>query len=298
MTRTAISPRLAMRTLFSTKHLSIPAGPAIITLARHRMVAAMWRWDLGRHRFDDHRLDQRLSARGRPAGAPEGWWPWPTTRVPAGAAWTAVGRPPRGALLASVLFRPDLRPAELHLCTAAMALAAAEACRRVAGGGSGVKWPTTCWSGEGKLAGVLAEADPRPGGPRGRWPWSWASGSTSPGPGPTGPGGTSPATLGRAGGRSTGEALLEPCSARPRRRDPWHRRAAGASWSTELRGRCVTLGSRVRVELAGDGASSVWRPHRRGRATWWWRRRGRPGPVIAPATSSTCARGEGPVRGE
>ncbi len=37
---------------------------------------------------------------------------------------------PAGAsLLFSVLLRPQLDPAELHLCTAAVALAAAEACR-------------------------------------------------------------------------------------------------------------------------------------------------------------------------
>jgi len=67
--------------------------------------------------------------------------------------------PPGSSLLTSILFRPTFDPAELHLCTAAVALAAAEACRRVAGVGPVIKWPNDLLVGEAKLAGVLAEAD-------------------------------------------------------------------------------------------------------------------------------------------
>jgi BirA family biotin operon repressor/biotin-[acetyl-CoA-carboxylase] ligase len=94
----------------------------------------MWSgiWDV--HRFDE--IDStntylRTLARD---GAPEG------TVAVADHQLAGRGRldrkweaPPGASLLTSILFRPTFDPSELHLCTAAVALAAAEACREVAG---------------------------------------------------------------------------------------------------------------------------------------------------------------------
>ena len=72
-----------------------------------------------------------------------------------GRRWEA----PAGAnLLVSVLLRPDVPIDELHLCTVAVALAAADACTEVAGLVPELKWPNDLVVGERKLAGILAES--------------------------------------------------------------------------------------------------------------------------------------------
>jgi BirA family biotin operon repressor/biotin-[acetyl-CoA-carboxylase] ligase len=71
-----------------------------------------------------------------------------------GRTWLA---PPGSALLASILLRPEGGPGWRH--TAAVALAAADACRDLCGVEPGLKWPNDLVVGERKLAGVLAEAD-------------------------------------------------------------------------------------------------------------------------------------------
>ena len=145
-------------------------------------MSAMWggTWDV--HRFDEIDSTNAYLHRQARLGAPEG-----TVAV---AEHQSAGRgrldrrwesPPGASLLASALFRPDLDPSELHLCTAAMALAAAEACRQVAGVGPVLKWPNDLLVGEEKLAGVLAEADLRREPERRAPSWS-GSGSTSTGP--------------------------------------------------------------------------------------------------------------------
>ena len=61
-------------------------------------------------------------------------------------------------LLVSLLLRPqDLPVASWHLVTAAVALAARDACRDVAGVEPDIKWPNDLLVGGGKLAGILAE---------------------------------------------------------------------------------------------------------------------------------------------
>jgi BirA family biotin operon repressor/biotin-[acetyl-CoA-carboxylase] ligase len=68
---------------------------------------------------------------------------------------------PRGAnVLLSVLVRPSLGLDELHLCTVAVALAAVEACERVAGISPDLKWPNDLVVADHKLAGILAELVP------------------------------------------------------------------------------------------------------------------------------------------
>ena len=69
-----------------------------------------------------------------------------------GRAWEA---PPAESLLASVLLRPE----QPHLVTAAVALAAADACESVAGVRAGIKWPNDLLVGDRKLAGILAVAE-------------------------------------------------------------------------------------------------------------------------------------------
>ncbi len=82
-----------------------------------------------------------------------------------GRSWTA---PAGSSLLMSVLLRPTLPPARLHLVTAAMALAASDACEALSRVRPALKWPNDLIIrdlvgdpavGERKLAGVLAEAD-------------------------------------------------------------------------------------------------------------------------------------------
>ncbi|HMK63091.1 MAG TPA: biotin--[acetyl-CoA-carboxylase] ligase, partial [Acidimicrobiales bacterium] len=80
-----------------------------------------------------------------------------------GRRWQA----PRGTnLLMSVLLVPDLPADQLYLCTAAAALAAADACRELAGLQPSLKWPNDLVVGKRKLAGILAESVPLPDGGR------------------------------------------------------------------------------------------------------------------------------------
>lgn len=65
---------------------------------------------------------------------------------------------PGGGLLVSVLLRPAKLPlARWHLATAALGLAAKDACEIVAGVRAELKWPNDLLWGGRKLAGVLAE---------------------------------------------------------------------------------------------------------------------------------------------
>jgi BirA family biotin operon repressor/biotin-[acetyl-CoA-carboxylase] ligase len=66
--------------------------------------------------------------------------------------------PPGTSLLASVLLRPSLDAEHLHLATAVVALAAADACRAEAGVDPDLKWPNDLLAGGHKLGGVLGEA--------------------------------------------------------------------------------------------------------------------------------------------
>jgi BirA family transcriptional regulator, biotin operon repressor / biotin---[acetyl-CoA-carboxylase] ligase len=65
--------------------------------------------------------------------------------------------PPGGALLASVVLRPEGLPAERrHLLTALIALAARDACEALGGFAPDIKWPNDLLVGDRKLAGILA----------------------------------------------------------------------------------------------------------------------------------------------
>lgn len=115
-------------------------------------------------RFGDVRLladvdsTNRLVLEAAAAGAPEGLVVAAdhqrAGRGRLGRRWEA----PAGAnLLVSLLLRPGLAWSELHRCTVAVALAAADACRDVAGVRATCKWPNDLVLGDRKLAGILAE---------------------------------------------------------------------------------------------------------------------------------------------
>jgi BirA family transcriptional regulator, biotin operon repressor / biotin---[acetyl-CoA-carboxylase] ligase len=165
-----------------------------------------------------------------------------------GRRWEA---PPGASLLASVLLRPVLDPEDLHLCTAAVALATADACRRVAGVVAELKWPNDLVFGDRKLAGVLAESDPgAPGGPEGSVAVVVGVGCNVEWPGPPGAGGVS---LREASGRPVDreELLGAFVDELPLRRQALGSAEGRARLTRELRARCSSLGRRVRVELAG-----------------------------------------------
>ncbi|MFV2039483.1 MAG: biotin--[acetyl-CoA-carboxylase] ligase, partial [Acidimicrobiales bacterium] len=69
---------------------------------------------------------------------------------------------PGDALLMSVLLRPRVHAAQLGVVTAAVGVAAAEACHRLGFDGVGIKWPNDLVVGEPgqqhKLAGILAQS--------------------------------------------------------------------------------------------------------------------------------------------
>ena len=113
-------------------------------------------------RWDVHYVEQTgstnadLLARARD-GAPAG------TVLRAGHQTAGRGRlgrtweaPPGTSLLASILLPSEPVP---FLAVARVALAAADACRDLAGAEATLKWPNDLMVGGRKLAGVLAEAD-------------------------------------------------------------------------------------------------------------------------------------------
>jgi len=198
-----------------------------------------------------------------------------------GRRWEA---PAGTALLASVLLRPLAPAASLYACTAAVALAAADACRTVAGVAPTIKWPNDLvvpagagpGDGEGadacghegggtrKLAGVLADSDAAaPGGRQGSIAVvvglglnvSWA------------PDGATCLADQMAGGASrdirdrTAAALVEALllawlEALGPRVPLLDQKDGRAAVLDELREQCVTLGQEVRVELGGEAAVS------------------------------------------
>jgi len=158
---------------------------------------------------------------------------------------------PAGAnLLVSVLLRPHCSAADVHLCAGAVALAAADACREVAGVAPVLKWPNDLLFDGAKLAGVLAEAE-----------FAGSSltavivgiGLNVAWPGPPEAGGT---CLDDAGGQAQPvdrqvllDSLLRALEPRCALLDDAAGRRALAD---EVRSLCGTVGQLVRVTLAGE----------------------------------------------
>jgi BirA family biotin operon repressor/biotin-[acetyl-CoA-carboxylase] ligase len=155
--------------------------------------------------------------------------------------------PPGANLLASVLLRPGCLADDLHLCSAAVALAAADACTEVAAVDPVLKWPNDLLVGGSKLAGVLAEAEFHETRLRGV---VVGIGLNVAWPGPPEAGGT---CLDEAGGTPhpvDKGALLDRLLEGLARRRPLLDEAAGRrTLADEVRRRCATVGQRVRVAL-------------------------------------------------
>jgi BirA family biotin operon repressor/biotin-[acetyl-CoA-carboxylase] ligase len=166
--------------------------------------------------------------------------------------------PPGANLLASVLLRPGCTADDLHLCSGAVALAAADACAGVADVEPVLKWPNDLLVGGSKLAGVLAETDFDGTRVRGV---VVGIGLNVAWPGPGEAGGT---CLDDAGGRAQPvdkgvllDLLLEGLA---RRRPLLDEETGRRALADEVRHRCATLGQRVRVTLPNEelaGAASA-----------------------------------------
>ncbi|HET9051986.1 MAG TPA: biotin--[acetyl-CoA-carboxylase] ligase, partial [Candidatus Dormibacteraeota bacterium] len=102
---------------------------------------------------------QDLAASAARAGAPAGWCDvaeeQSAGRGRLGRRWEA---PPGAALLASIVLRPRGR---LTWVPIAAGLAVADAVRETCGVAARLKWPNDVLAGPGKLAGILAEVEPR-----------------------------------------------------------------------------------------------------------------------------------------
>jgi BirA family transcriptional regulator, biotin operon repressor / biotin---[acetyl-CoA-carboxylase] ligase len=165
---------------------------------------------------------------------------------------------PAGAnLLASVLLRPDRLGADVHLCTAAVALAGADACRALSGVDPVLKWPNDLLVGEAKLAGILAEAEFD--GP------SLVAvvvgiGINVAWPGPAEVGGTCLDDVRLTAQPVDRRQLLQHLLAGLAFRRPLLDDVAGRSrLADEVRRRCATVGQTVRVTLAGEEVTGVAR---------------------------------------
>jgi len=162
MTRTAISPRLAIRIFFSTA-ANVGVVSSWDRVRRSEGVDAhplAWPngWSVRHVAETGSTNDDLLAAAAQ--GAPDRAVLYTDHQV-AGRGrldrtWTA---PPGANLLVSILFRvvPD-DPSEL---TRRVGLAAVEAARASTGVGASLKWPNDVLVDDEKLAGILAQRGPR-----------------------------------------------------------------------------------------------------------------------------------------
>ncbi|HEX4244362.1 MAG TPA: biotin--[acetyl-CoA-carboxylase] ligase [Acidimicrobiales bacterium] len=176
-----------------------------------------------------------------------------------GRRWEA---PSAANLLVSVLLRPQLPAGARHLASSVVAMAAADACAALGTVPVDVKWPNDLLVGGRKLAGVLAEADmsaesraPIVVGIGINVAWPPPPDAASPFPAELGELADSATSLLRASGRPIDRArllsrLLVELEPRVAGLDSPEGREAQAA---DLRGRCTTIGARVRVETV-DGA--------------------------------------------
>ncbi len=170
---------------------------------------------------------------------------------------------PGTCLLASVLVRPVISQVDLHFCTTAIALSALDGCRAVCGVEPAIKWPNDLVVRDRKLAGILAESDPTaPGGKNGSIAVVIGMGLNVSWPGPPEAGGTS-VLAEMKDNDGSGDEILESATGEITRQlldallDAFEPRvvklqtpAGRNSLLQEHRANCVTLGRRVRVELA------------------------------------------------
>lgn len=190
------------------------------------------------------------------AGAPEG--------LVAVADYQTAGRgrlerrwesPPGANLLVSVLLRPGCEADDLHLCTTAVALAAADACREVTGVDVAFKWPNDLLVGESKVAGILAEVEFAGGTPPAV---VVGLGINVAWPGPADTDGTCLDDESPRGQPVDRKVLLEHLlHALAPRRDMLEDAQGRLVLADEVRRHCSTLGHRVRVVLADEEITGV-----------------------------------------
>jgi BirA family transcriptional regulator, biotin operon repressor / biotin---[acetyl-CoA-carboxylase] ligase len=168
-----------------------------------------------------------------------------------GRTWEA---PPGANLLMSVLMDAESAPTP-HQLTVSVALAAADACRKITGLDVGLKWPNDLVVDDVKLAGILAEVLAEQLGVvvglglNVNWPGPGAGAGTGAAAGATAdqPGSFEATSLARAVGHpvDTELVLTEVLGHLDQRiADP----VAPGSLMDEYRSRCVTIGRQVRVE--------------------------------------------------
>jgi BirA family biotin operon repressor/biotin-[acetyl-CoA-carboxylase] ligase len=158
-------------------------------------------------------------------------------------------------LLASVLLRPGCAADDLHLCSGAVALAAADACAEMAGVEAVLKWPNDLLVGGAKLAGVLAEADFDGTRLRGV---VVGIGLNVAWPGPAEAGGTCLEDTGGTAQPVDKSVLLDLLLEGLARRRPLLDEEAGRGiLADEVRRRCATLGQRVRVTLPNEELTGI-----------------------------------------
>ena len=308
ITRTAISPRFAMRTFLSTLSLSTAVRWDLHNCTR-RMVSAMWGGEWRRPRLDE--VDSTNTRARRPGprrGAPEGLVAVADHQTAGRGRLDRRWESPAGAnLLVSVLLRPGCDADRRATCAPA-ARGPGRGAGRLPGGGAavdagvaqvaqrparrtGASWPAS-WP----------RRTSRPEGRRS--PWSWGSGSTWTGRDRRRR--AAPAWTTWAGGaagrtaRSSSSACSAPSTraAAPLLDDAAGRRRPGRRGAPALR---HPRASAVRVDLArGDGHRSAGLAvgDRRRRPTWCVRRRAsRPGGLVtrrrrgAPAPGLTAGAG-------
>lgn len=213
-----------------------------------------WEWQVQRFEEIDS-TNTYLRERAR-EGAPEG--------LVAAADHQTAGRgrldrrwesPAGSNLLVSVLLRPACDADDLHLCTTAVALAAADACREAAGVEVSFKWPNDLLVGEAKLAGILAEVEFAGGTPPAV---VVGIGINVAWPGPPEAGGTCLEDESRRAQPVDRKVLLDHLlyALAPRREmldDAQGRRVL----ADEVRRHCSTLGQRIRVVLADEELTGV-----------------------------------------
>ena len=158
MTRTAISPRFAIKTLENTLYLGrVDLTRARSALAGSRFADVEWVADTGSTNAD-LMAAARSGAGERVLGADH----QTSGRGRLGRPWEA---PDGASILMSILVRCDLGVASGHLVTTALGLAAVDAVEAVTDFHAGLKWPNDLVAvgagpdgGDRKFAGVLAES--------------------------------------------------------------------------------------------------------------------------------------------
>src|SRR5580658_9784592 len=215
------------------------------------MVCAMWggEWDI--HWLDEvdstNTYVRDRARRGAPAGLVAVADHQTAGRGRLDRRWES---PPRANLLTSILLRPDCRPEDVHLCAGAVALAAADACREVAGLEPVLKWPNDLLLDGAKLAGVLAEAEFA--GPD-LSAVIVGIGINVAWPGPVEAGGTCLDEAAGTGLPVDRRVLLDRLLVGLEPRCEQLQEAVGRrDLADKVRRRCATLGQRVRVVLAGE----------------------------------------------